>query len=64
MTARNNHPRDFYKFHRVITEADNALQEHRSPSRGAVMNGKDAPLRHLPHPSKRRVTIPLSTAFI
>ena len=33
----NNHPRDFYKFHRIITEADNALQEHHSPTRGAVM---------------------------
>lgn len=34
----DNHPRDFYKFHRILTAADNALQKHQSPSRGAVMN--------------------------
>lgn len=33
----NSHPRDFYKFHRILTAADDALQAYQAPSHGAVM---------------------------
>jgi len=33
----NNHPKEFYAFSRILTEADDALGKHERITRGAVM---------------------------
>lgn len=37
----DEHPEAFYRFIRILTNADNALQEHPSLTRGAVMKWLD-----------------------
>lgn len=37
----DEHPEDFYRFIRILTNADDALQDHESLTRGAVMHWLD-----------------------
>jgi hypothetical protein len=60
----NEHPEDFSRFIRILTEADNALQENESLTRGAVMKWLDRSMRQEGFDSKMPVRLFLQNVYL